>query len=556
MKSRIIRTIAAAAVVCAHALCLGLPGAFGAVYEFIPDQSTVTQTNFFGGIDETYSVTGHFGLAVDFEAGTARLGTVDAMLSDGPYLETRDLAEIFRMDELVATSVGGATVTFELPQPPDPNSHEDIIAISFVFDGDSVHITGGRQIAALGSSYFELDAAAVILHKVCYVDDDAAGANDGSSWTDAYRHLQDALLNASAGTEIRLARGVYKPHLNSYSAAPPSRTDTFELKSGVSLKGGYAGVTGADPDARDVALYRTVLSGDLDGNDGAGVDHDDPRRQDNAYHVVVGINTDRTTLIEGLTITAGSANGGYRHGYASDDYGGGMYLDRGGPVIRECTFSACSAYADEGAGGAGMYNEDGSPMLVDCLFKGNTADTGIPDHGGGNGAGLLNRHGEPTLIRCTFTENSAAGNDGGGFFNSGGRATLTDCTFIENSARSAGGGLCNWWAEELALTNCRFIRNEVLVGEGGGMFNRAMVAALTGCEFIGNHTARHGGAMQTRGVEVTLTSCLFSGNRADGMGGGLFLTNTNVKMANCTFSANSGPKANAIVLYSYKNPEP
>jgi hypothetical protein len=47
--------------------------------------------------------------------------------------------------------------------------------------------------------------------KVIYVDDDAVGANDGSSWAEAFACLQDALAVASRGDEIRVAQGVYTP---------------------------------------------------------------------------------------------------------------------------------------------------------------------------------------------------------------------------------------------------------------------------------------------------------------------------------------------------------
>ena len=50
---------------------------------------------------------------------------------------------------------------------------------------------------------------------IIYVDDDASGANDGSSWTDAYNYLQDALAAAWSGDEIRVAQGIYTPDSNS-----------------------------------------------------------------------------------------------------------------------------------------------------------------------------------------------------------------------------------------------------------------------------------------------------------------------------------------------------
>ncbi|MBN2270210.1 MAG: hypothetical protein JXN61_06325, partial [Sedimentisphaerales bacterium] len=47
--------------------------------------------------------------------------------------------------------------------------------------------------------------AGIASGKIIYVDDNASGANTGSSWSDAYLYLQDALTFASAGDEIRLA---------------------------------------------------------------------------------------------------------------------------------------------------------------------------------------------------------------------------------------------------------------------------------------------------------------------------------------------------------------
>ena len=44
-----------------------------------------------------------------------------------------------------------------------------------------------------------------------YVDVDASGSNDGSSWTNAYIYLQDALDVAVSGNDIWVAKGTYYP---------------------------------------------------------------------------------------------------------------------------------------------------------------------------------------------------------------------------------------------------------------------------------------------------------------------------------------------------------
>ncbi|MDQ3017754.1 MAG: hypothetical protein M3R25_13670 [Bacteroidota bacterium] len=44
-----------------------------------------------------------------------------------------------------------------------------------------------------------------------FVKADAAGTNDGTSWTNAFTNLQDALDTADPGDELWLAAGTYTP---------------------------------------------------------------------------------------------------------------------------------------------------------------------------------------------------------------------------------------------------------------------------------------------------------------------------------------------------------
>jgi hypothetical protein len=201
---------------------------------------------------------------------------------------------------------------------------------------------------------------------IIFVDADATGANNGTSWADAFNDLQDALTVASSGDEIRAAQGIYKPgHLVSpgplspppappqspnvsVPPAPPlppptaDRTATFQLINGVTLKGGYAGFGEADPDTRDVNAYETILSGDLAGNDDSVNDPfdllNDQCRVENSCHVVTGNGVDMTAVLDGFTITAGNANSAYPY-----SCGGGMYNLQGSPTLKDCTFSVNSA---------------------------------------------------------------------------------------------------------------------------------------------------------------------------------------------------------------------
>ena len=101
-----------------------------------------------------------------------------------------------------------------------------------------------------------------------YVDRDATGANNGSSWANAYNSVQDALADAglrAKPVEIRVAQGIYRPDEGA-GITPGDRTVAFGMINGVTIRGGYAGFGEANPDARDITGYETVLSGDLDSN--------------------------------------------------------------------------------------------------------------------------------------------------------------------------------------------------------------------------------------------------------------------------------------------------
>jgi hypothetical protein len=128
-------------------------------YVFLPEQSTVVQTNFFGGIDETYSITGQFQLTINLSLNTVSFNWVDATLSESPNLYTRSLGELFFMDILVGTFVNNTTVEFELVT--DDLSHEyDDIQLTLTFENDSVHLTGNYAQMMPGGSNFSLDAIA------------------------------------------------------------------------------------------------------------------------------------------------------------------------------------------------------------------------------------------------------------------------------------------------------------------------------------------------------------------------------------------------------------
>lgn len=195
---------------------------------------------------------------------------------------------------------------------------------------------------------------------VIYVDADAAGADDGSTWADAYVHLQDALDEANgygggATYEIWVAEGIYYPDEDSDGDhVNDAVTETFRLNyDAIRLYGGFAGGE-SERDARDSAVHATVLSGDIDQNDGADahgvVTTTAHISGTNAYHVLWldGVANEPVTgdaVLDGFTVTAGQANGSS----ALHSHGGGLYCDGSGsgsecsPTVAHVTFSGNQA---------------------------------------------------------------------------------------------------------------------------------------------------------------------------------------------------------------------
>jgi hypothetical protein len=357
--------------------------------------------------------------------------------------------------------------------------------------------------------------------RIIYVDDDANGLNDGSSWQNAYKFLQDALMMAKEGDELRVAQGIYKPDDFALSDRPNlGRAETFQLINGVAIRGGYAGIGAPDPNARNITLYKTILSGDLNGDDvdvGDPCDlWNEPSRAENSYHVVTGSNTDANAVLDGFTITGGNADG------SSDQHrcGAGLYASYGGPTVTNCVFIHNSA-----DWGAAAYIEYGSVTATDCVFIENSAD---------DGSGMVFWESSAVLTDCNFVNNWSQ--DGGALHTCYCSLSLTNCSFNSNSATfGCGGGWSNAWGHSTA-TNCTFNNN--LADYGGGMFN-AGAPLLLNCVFRGNSAGYIGGGMcnfDTDGIPV-LINCLFEGNSAK-YGGGMYNNETEPTLINCRFSGN------------------
>jgi hypothetical protein len=373
-----------------------------------------------------------------------------------------------------------------------------------------------------------------------YVNDDAAGADNGTSWKNAFTDLQSALAVAAAGDSVWVAAGTYKPSV-SIDDSTDARTASFSLKSGVALYGGFAGVE-KDLKKRSSDPALTVLSGDI------GVAGD---ATDNSYHVVYAKGVSGAVL-DGFTVTLGRGDRAGIIYMGRDTQGAGMYNYESALTVANCVFSDNrvdgKVYGSVAIGG-GMYSFNSAPTVVDCTFTSNRAGgpAGTPQWGRGGGMyneGMFGSSPDgswPRVTGCTFTDNVAWSrpsdgdpNGGGGMYNTGGMQTIERCTFTRNSA-GQGGAMLNHMGQP-TVTNCFFAANSATIPDGlGGAICNYGAATIMNCTFHKNGWslltsgpeprfrpyAAMGGAIYSYRAPGTITNCIFSENGATGVGGGI-----------------------------------
>ncbi len=277
---------------------------------------------------------------------------------------------------------------------------------------------------------------AASVSETLYVDDDAAPGGTGQSWDDAFDDLQDALALAGnverAVVEIRVAQGTYQP-----DRGTGDRAVAFDLVGGVAVRGGYAGVGTPDPDQCDPARYRTILTGDLNGDNGVGLSND----MDNSYAVVFALGLESTAVLDGVTVTGSRATDGDPYTVSS-----GLFLDDSRVTFRRCIFEGNSSPNS----GGGMSIAYGAQVNVtDCVFRQNDAS---------NGGALLNLAAEEAVIeRSVFADNTTWGL-GGAVFSYQSDPWFINCLFTCNTAQE-GGAISNLDGSYPYIVNSTFYGN-------------------------------------------------------------------------------------------------
>ncbi len=424
-----------------------------------------------------------------------------------------------------------------------------------------------------------------------YVNADASGNNDGTSWADAYTDLNDALESAASGDQVWVAAGTYVP-----GSSPDS--SFFNLSDGVELYGGFEGTEGSVDD-RDVAANVTILSGDVNGDDAAG-DFENNRTDNIATVVYADTTITAATRIDGFTISGG-------HGLFEDDAdqlfisSGAGILAQGPLQIHNCTITDNRSGRGGGLSyrtgditgfrvqnstfdgnlsrtGGGVYLAGASAgTFEDCTFSNNTAEPTIDMDGnpvGGFGAGVLQIGVIDTFLNCTFTGNSNLQRVGGGIFTQDAFPFIDGCTFSENESNDGGaiyitsvdeeieglisnstftnntagrlggavvvaGGTFDW-------DNCTFEDNDGAMGGGAFFFFQEVTNVVQNSAFNRNNS-EFGGVMRSQGDESEWINNTYEGNTASSAGGAMCFTFESIgEIIGGTFFGNTSDFGGAV----------
>lgn len=400
-------------------------------------------------------------------------------------------------------------------------------------------------------------------NEIIYVNAAATGANDGTSWTNAYLDLQDALDEAAVRCidtpcEIWVTAGTYKP--DRLTGDPLA---SFQLVSNVGIYGGFAGWE-TERDQRDYILNETILEGDLLGNDlpngspptsdcctgheTAGCDNSTCEalvcadyshccqfewvdscagvalryccdlckadRCDNTRRIVYADGVDATAILDGFTIRRG-------HGYYAAD--------------------------ESGTIGTGLSIVDGSPTIENCTFIENAASVG-------GAVGCTGATASPSFRNCAFIDNEAVQSAGLDFYLAG-STSIESCRFINNRATIAAA-INSYHSEGLVVRNSIFDSNAtsqpnseiIRVLSSDPVFENCLFTnhddmvidiegspTFKGCEFTGNNAR----CVQVFFGSPTLDSCWFHHNTPGTGSAALSVQAGLARLSDCRFEHNS-----------------
>lgn len=355
----------------------------------------------------------------------------------------------------------------------------------------------------------------VFAQTIRYVKPVASGTGNGSSWANASNDLQSVINSSVAGDEVWVAAGTYIPvrRMDALSTiSPGDRQNAFVAKGGVNMYGGFSG-TEVSKEGRNISSNKTILSGDLNKNDGAFTN-----MGENAYHVIVFSGaTLNNTVFDGFTI----ADAYYKEGFDPWDmptvngqvvhnhFGGSMYVIQASPIISNVRFTRnflhlgsglltygtdcnaqfinCVFENNKGFYGAAILNYQSNPKFFNTLIYNNEVyyDATISGLEGGEGAAAYNWSSNPVYTNVTIVGNIAA-KSGGGFYHAGGTVTLNNSIVYGNEQ---GNPASPMWQHQIFNNGATVVLNNNIIEDWtGGSNGNLNATGVTADDLFENYT--------------------------------------------------------------------
>jgi len=384
-----------------------------------------------------------------------------------------------------------------------------------------------------------------------YVDRTATGANDGTSWADAFQTLRAAITAANVtrvSDRILLAAGHYSP----LSSQVITRPCVIRGTSGTVIQ---AVSTGAVFEVD----YTNVFFKDLE--------FDGPSRHVDCRGGEIHFD-----------------NCAFRNSREGAVYGAG---DCRVTELRDCVFES-NILEQPGAGGAAVFAENCEEVHIKrCEFYFNEIFTLDPLderewdsngdpwfhnwHLGRGGAVCCGNNGTLNILQCSFVSNEADKKGGAVFIYGFGGLQIQGCNFLQNSAYFCGGALCvsrhpRASTRMRKIQDCRFHNNfnveGPIIGGGGGACCLEGVE-VNQCTFSENYSDRLGGAVyvscgyrEPNGSRTDFYNCIFENNYSRTFGGAISISEPSggqdrITVNSTIFRANeSGESGGAIAMKS------
>ncbi len=390
-------------------------------------------------------------------------------------------------------------------------------------------------------TFFAINSAIAQVH----VNPTGTNVAPYNTWATACTDLQTAMnyANTNVISEVWVAKGTYKP------TSTTTRTIYFNLKSNVTVYGGFPDIGSPGMANRDYSLNPTILSGDI-GTVGT--------HTNNSLRIINNTTAIANSILDGFILEYGNSTG-----VASTD-GGAMYFTNCNPIIRNCTFRNNYCTRDGGA----VYTGTGSILTFEnCTFTNNES---------GDDGGAMTINACNTIINnCTFDNNIAFATStclGGAIFVTGAaNPTITNNTFTNNISCFGGAIYSDASAFTNNISGNTFTLNVAeskanSQGRGGALY---LAGSATGVvnNTISNNTARatstftssaKGAAIYGNQRSIIISDNIISNNKVEttgtatdcGEGGAIWLYLSNGAITNNTITNNSAIRyGGGIYLY-------